>query len=180
MTEAATPTEVPPTEKAEGEETPAEFVPLTSDDIEIPEGLEVNEAVRDEFLGVLNNRELDLKGQANALLALQAKVMGEASEAGSAAWNQQQTAWQDEVKADPEVGGAKLQGTLTSVGKLVEEFGSPELKQVFDLTGAGNSVHVVRFLNKLAGQLTERSVPQPGQPTSAGSTAARLYPSMKG
>jgi hypothetical protein len=69
---------------------------------------------------------------------------------------------------------------MQSVGKLVEEFGTPELRTVLDETGAGNSVHLVRFLNTLAQKLTEGSVPMPGTPPAVGDAASRLYPSMKG
>lgn len=169
--------------KSEGETTETaatEFVPLTPTDITFPEGLEVSDDIRDEFLGVINNRELSAKDQAQALVALQEKAAQAASEANSGAWATQQKAWQDEVKADPELGGGNLQTTLSSIGSLVEQFGNDELLQVMAATGAGNNVHVIRFLSKIAAVVTEGR-PATGTPSAQeGTAASRMYPTMKG
>lgn len=162
------------------EQTP-EFVPLTADDITIPEGLEINEALRDEALAIVNNRELSLKEQLQGLINLQAKLAQDASETISKAWEDTQKAWQDEVKADPTIGGDKLPTTLAAVNKLVTEYGDDKLIEAFALTGAGNNVHVIKFLNSVAGKLLEGSVVSPTAPTNqAGDAASRMFPSMKG
>ena len=171
----------------EGEETgeketvtAEEFVPLTQEDLVLPEGFTADPELQTEFLDVMNNQELSAKDRATALLNLQAKLMTKASEAGSLEWDNMQTQWKDEVKADPVIGGDKMRPALDSVSKLVTEYGSPELAGVFDITGAGNNVHVIKFLYTLSQKLTE-GVPVQGLPSSAnGDAASRLYPSMKG
>lgn len=175
-----TPTEQTPVveEETSSEEVTTEFVPLTSEDLSFPEGVEVKEEVRGEFLDILNNREITPAEQAQKLVDLQMRLSQEASEAGSTAWTEMQTQWQDEVRNDPEVGGAQLDGVLLNVGKVVEQYGTPELREVFDLTGAGNNIHVVKFLNAIAKDMTEGGhvsgtvAPKPTDP------AASLYPSM--
>lgn len=158
---------------------PIEFVPLTAEDITFPEGVEVNETLRDEALALFNNRELSPKDQLQGLVDLQAKLAKEASGAISETWENTQKEWQNEVKADPTIGGDKLPVTLTAVNKLVSEYGSPELVEVFEATGAGNNVHVIKFLNTVAGHLTEGKPITPTGPTSAEGTAAeRLFPNM--
>jgi len=159
-----------------------EFVPLAADALQVPEGFEVDEGLRDEFLGLVNNRELSEADRANGLLGLWQKGLQTAETRGIEAFNAQVEVAQNEVKADPELGGAKLPATLQSIGKLMEEFGTPELRSLLDTTGAGNSIHVVRFLHSLAGKLTEGSIQPPGTPpaSSEDSRAARLFPSMKG
>jgi hypothetical protein len=128
----------------------------------------------------MNDKEMSPKDRANALVALQVKAAQAASEASSQAWSEMQTKWRDEVKADPEIGGEKLQPALGRVGKLLNEFGSEELSSVLDLTGAGNNIHVVKFLDKVAQKLTEGGA-VPGLPSGQTTTAAqRLFPSMKG
>lgn len=170
-----------PTPELEAPSEPAPPVLVTAEDLSFPEGAVVLDSVRDEFLDVINNAEMSPAERANALVSLSNKVLEGASEANSTAWTQQQESWQNEVRNDPEIGGAKFQGTMEAVGRLVEEYGSQELREVLDLTGAGNSVHLVRFLNKLAGQLTESSTPIPGvAPATAETAANRLFPSMKG
>lgn len=86
-----------------------------------------------------------------------------------------QTQWrEDTVKAFGDQ--AKLDAALTDVGGLVQEFGSDELRQVMDLTGAGNNVHVVQFLAKIAAQLKEgRAVPTPTPATTPKSAADLIY-----
>lgn len=181
-----------PTPEVEGTPTPSlitepaaqtdpepvvEWTPLTSEDIAFPEGVTVQDELRDEFLSVVNNRELSPKEQTQALIDLQFKAAQAASEASSNAWTDMQTKWQDEVRTDF---GANLVPALGRVQKLVSEYGSPELSSVFDLTGAGNNLHVIKFLDKIAGQLTEGG-PVQGQPAaSEASAASKLFPSMKG
>lgn len=169
--------EVKTGEKAE--EASSEFVPLTAEDITFPEGVEVQEGARDEFLDILNNREISPAEQAQKLVDLQTRLAREASETSSAGWDQMQTQWQDEVRADPEIGGAKLDGVLTNVAKIVDQYGGAELRQVMDLTGAGNNIHVIRFLNNIAKDLNEGGAVTGTPPRSSGDAASRLYPSMK-
>jgi hypothetical protein len=182
-----TPSETPPAAEPSLINTPPaepapEFVPLAADALQVPEGFEVDDGLRDEFLGLVNNRELSEADRANGLLGLWQKGLQTAETRGIEAFNSQVEVAQNEVKADPELGGAKLPATLQSIGKLMEEFGTPELRSLLDTTGAGNSIHVVRFLHSLAGKLTEGSIQPPGTPptSSEDSRAARLFPSMKG
>lgn len=157
-----------------------DFVPLTPTDLKFPEGMTVADSHRDGFLGILNNRALSPGEQAQALIDLQATVAKEASEAGSQAWTEMQTQWQSDVKNDPEIGGAKLDATLSSIGKVIDQYGSAELRAVMDLTGAGNNVHVVKFLANVAKQLTEGGPVQSAQPTTPeASLASILYPTMQ-
>lgn len=155
-----------------------EFVPLTAENLSFQEGVQVNEGARDEFLGILNNRDLSPAEQAQKLVDLQTRLASEASETGSQAWADMQTQWQDEVRSDPDVGGAKLDGTLASIGKLVEQFGSDELRAVMDVTGAGNNIHVIKFCANIARALTEGGAVF-GQPQSSDiSKTDRMFPSM--
>lgn len=156
--------------------------PLTIDKLTLPENFEIPEAVGTELLEILNGDQPPLD-RANALIALHAKTLAEAQEADSKAWENMQTEWRNEVKADTEIGGDKLQPTLNSVGKLVSEFGNDEVKKVFDVTGAGNNVHMIKFLNKIANVLTEGNYftsGAPGVDKSPEAAAKRMFPSMKG
>lgn len=142
--------------------------------------MEVNETLRDEALSLFNNRELSPKEQLQGLIDLQAKVAKEASEAISETWTNTQKEWQDAVKADTEIGGDKLPTTLAAVNKLVTEYGNDELVEAFAVTGAGNNVHVIKFLNNVASKLLEGRPVSAASPSSQGEDAAsRLFPSMK-
>ena len=156
-----------------------EFTPLTAEDLKFPEGMQVDNAARDDFLGILNNREMTPAQQAQALVDLQAKVAMQASEAGSQAWTTLQETWVKDVKADPDIGGAKLEPALASIGKLIEQHGSPELRAVMDLTGAGNNVHVIKFLSNISKALTEGGHVSGTPGATEQSVADLLYPTMK-
>lgn len=168
-------------EKKEEASAETEYVPLTADDITIPEGFEVDTEMRDAALEVFNNRELSPKEQMQALVDLQLRAVTAASEVSSQAWTDTQEQWKNEVKADPEIGGANLQPTLARVSRLVAEYGPEGLNEVFDLTGAGNHPLMIKFLSNVASKLTEggavSGAPTNGQQESA---ASRLFPSMKG
>lgn len=184
-----TPVEPPKTGEApkveetpkEGEK-PAEVVapePLTMESIKLPEGFEVDPETSGKFLEVLNNPDLKPAERAQALIDLQAGMMTKLSQQAEQMFTEQQTAWQNEVKADSEIGGEKLAPALGQIAKLVVQYGSPELKQVFDSTGAGNNIHVIKFLSKIAGDLGEGGPVSGSPPVTQASLAERMYPSMK-
>ncbi len=93
--------------------------PLTADSIKMPEGMEILDGQRDEFLNILNNSELDGTGRAQALIDLQATVMKEAAEKLSETLQQQHDDWRTETEKDPEVGGNTLEENLGSVNKVL-------------------------------------------------------------
>lgn len=178
QTSLITPTE----EQSQEQETVVDEppVPLTAEDISFPEGLEVPDELRDEFLTVVNDGELSPKDRAQALIDLQAKAAQQASEMASQQFADQQQQWQDEVRNDAEIGGAKFDATISGISRLVDQYGSDEFVQVMAATGAGNNIHVVRFFHQLAQKLNEPA-PVTGQPVATqGDAASRLFPSMKG
>lgn len=171
--------EAPSAEEPSAEEAPAP-VALTAEDISFPEGMEIPDELRDEFLNVVNDGELSPKDRAQALIDLQAKAAEQASEMASQQFADQQQQWQDEVRNDAEVGGAKFDATISGISRLVDQYGSDEFVQVMAATGAGNNIHVVRFFHQMAQKLNEPA-PVTGQPVATqGDAASRLFPSMKG
>lgn len=154
-----------------------EFVPLTAENLTFPEDMAVNEQARDDFLSILNNRELSPAEQAQKLVDLQTSLAREASETGSKAWDEVTADWVSKVKADPEFGGPKHEATMLSIGKLVQNYGDDDLRDAMNLTGAGNHPAVVRFLAKIAKDFNEGG-PVSGTPTNQSSGLDKMYPSM--
>lgn len=153
------------------------FTPLEASAFKLPEGLTFADDDMNAFLGIINNQELSLQDRAQALIDLQAGLAMKSSEAGSQAWQTQMQNWQAEVQNDPELGGANYEKTIASVGRVMDKFATPEIRQAFDDTGAGNHPQIVRFLAALGNQFSEASPTQPGNPTNAGnqSTADRIF-----
>lgn len=153
--------------------------PLTMEALKLPEGFTVDEAVSTDFLSIMNDDKLTGAERAQKLVDMQASLLTKAAEANYEAWSNMQTQWQDEVRTDPEIGGAKLEPTLGEISKLVDKYGSPELRQAMDLTGAGNNPHIVRFLAKVAKDLSEGGPVSGAPPQAKEALADRMYPSMK-
>ena len=178
----ATPAEAP-VEGAAPLETPSAPItePITFDQLTLPEGFAISEDLSKSFVDLMNDKDMSPTERAQSLIDLQAKALTSMAEANQNVWNTQQETWKTEVKNDPEIGGAHLEGKLANIGKLLTEFGTPELRGIFDLTGMGNNIHAIRFLDKIASQLTEGRFVSGSAPTVGGESAAqKLFPSMKG
>lgn len=157
-----------------------ENVPLTAESVKLPEGFEADKPLLDKFVGVMNDPALTPATRAQALVDLQAEAMKGASERASQLWAEKQTQWQDEVKADPTVGGAKLDGVLAGISTLLNTHGTPEVRQAFDETGAGNNVHIVKFLATVASLIGEGKAAPASQPASPPQGLAdRMFPNHK-
>lgn len=136
-------------------------------ELELPEGMQIDEALMGEFEPVL--RELDLTNeQASKLAVLVPKIQ----EHQAAAWAKQVDAWEQSVNADPDLGGANLAETTEVCKKALAAFGSEELTQYLDETGFGNHPALVKFVHKVGKSLTEDSM-IPGNPS--GGTKKSFY-----
>ncbi len=170
----------PPADPPKAEEPPA-YEPLTADALKLPaeeEGFAINEGLRDEFLNLVNDQNLTPAERAQSLVDLYVKTAKEASEKGSQAWDSVQQQWQEQAMADPDIGGAKLEPALISVSRAIDKFGTPEVREAMDLTGAGNHPAIIKFIYQMAKQFDE-GTPVSGQATSGGqSLADKMFPSM--
>lgn len=159
--------------------TPIDF----AKDVKLPEGVVVDENVSKEFTAIVNDPKLSRAEMAQKLVDLQIKNAGDAStklsETGKQNWETLQTDWQKLCQTDPDIGGDKLPVAEQNIGRLLDTFGTPALRAVFDLTGAGNHPEMVKFMNKVQVKLDEYKEPSPPPPPNAGSTdqslAARMF-----
>ncbi len=161
-------------DKTDADKT-AKQVPLTADDFTLPDGVETNDELQTEFLEIMN-KDQEPKDRLQALVDLQVKANQVAQEAASKLWQDLQDKWTEEVKADPDIGGSKLEATQSVIAKSLEEFGNKDVREAFVLTGAGNNPHIVRYVHKMAVALSEGK-PVVGTPATAEATQAeKLYP----
>lgn len=156
---------------------PLDFAKLT-----LPEGFQVDAEVSKTFTDILNDAALSPQDRAQKLLDLQVGMMNKSSEAGLAAWGDLQKQWQDQARADPAIGGDKLDPALGQIAKLVDSNPpevAAEIRSVLNLTGAGNHPVMIKWLSKVASEFGEGG-PVPGTPPVADtSLAQKLFPSMK-
>lgn len=155
--------------------------PLTAQSITFPEGVTVDEPVRDEFIGILNNVELSPQARAQALVDLQAKVVEQTSEKASQYFTEIRTGWIKQVETEL---GADLNPSAANIAKLIDAYGGTkeqvaEIRDTFALTGAGDNPAIFRLMNNLAKELVKEGRPLGGQPAGGARTAAEiLFPSQ--
>lgn len=158
---------------------PAQEAPFDADKLTLAEGFEKNELYGD-FVELAKGAKFSQK-TSQALIDFYSKAAKESADANAAAWQAQNMKWQEEVKADPEVGGSKLPGVLQTISKLLDspELNGPQLRKDLAFTGAGNLPSMIKFLHKVALQLTEGAAVGGSPPNGAGvrpSIADALYP----
>lgn len=135
-----------------GEAPPDPFDP---EKLTLPEGFEAG-AQFDEFKELA--KEAGISGtHAQKMVALAATAMKANMDKVYGEWNETQTKWVSEVKADPELGGTKLDEVKQTISKLLDnsELSDPKFREALDFTGAGNNPAIIRTLYRWAQRLSE-------------------------
>lgn len=164
----------------EGEQPKAEEFVAPDYKFEVPEGLEISDETLGAFKSLAAEAKLD-QAAADKFLGMHTQALQSTVEsianAQAKAWEDTITGWKTEFESDPTFGGDNKAATLTAIGKALDEYGTPEARQAFDVTGAGWNPHIIRFVAKMAQALSEGSQVPPGGPTTAkGQTLGqRLY-----
>lgn len=168
-------------------ETPATPAPLTVEsyaDLKIADGFEVNAEALDGAKAIFTEAQVPPEA-AQKLLDLYTTNLKTASDAVAAAHQEQFTAlnqqWITATNALPEMQGEAKKQTLAILGRTMDEFGSPEAREAFNLTGAGNNPHIVKYILSLAqavveGSPTPQGAPAMPDPRRGKSLGQRLYP----
>lgn len=142
----------------------------------LPEGMAVNETQSASLVRLVNEAKGDSTALVKGLLSEYANQTKAAIEAADAEYVATMEKWQTEIKTDAELGGAKLEGSLAAANELMAKFGSKELVDLFRATGAGNSIHMLRFLTKMSAALPREGAPVSGSPAAQPkSLAERLF-----
>lgn len=147
----------------------ADAVPENYEAFKVQEGLEMDAEVLAEFHGLA--KELGLSQEkAQKLIDLQSKLALSEDTARQQmvdkALADQAKAWTDQIKNDPELGGAKFDATLQTAHKAMQAFGSPELRQLLNESGMGNNPEFVRLFHKVGLAISEDHIVIPGSDAS--------------
>lgn len=145
----------------------------------LPEGVELNKEEL-EAASKFMAEELKLpQERAQALIDYHVSALTKEAQEPYRLWEDTQRKWQEEVKADPVVGGDNLPNVKVKIAKLLDEFGDPKVKEALAFTGAGNNPAIIRTFYKLAEKLVEGTfVPSGGAGQSPRSAEQVFYPSM--
>lgn len=156
-----------------------------------PEGLTLDEATVTEASIVF--KELGLTNeQAQKLVDFQGKLAKTQAEAPYKAYDAMREGWQNEVKADKDIGHI-LPKVKETIGKALDTLGDPALvasfKEGMNLTGAGDHPAFVKAFYKLAQSVVEGSHvsgkgPSPHGQSATGqgdrpTVAGAMYPNLK-
>ena len=155
----------------------------------VPEGFVLDEAVAKEAGDIFKNLGLD-QAQGQSLVDFYAAKTKEAAEQPYNEYLKMREGWQNDVKADPEI-GSRLPQVKETVSRALDSLGDPKLAADFraamDLTGAGDHPAFIKAFYKLAQQVTEGKAVKGMGPSTAGqqepgkappSAAHALYPNL--
>lgn len=134
-------------------------------DLTLPEGFVVDDALLTTAKTTF--AELGVAPDvAPKLLDLYATVTKAVNAQATSDFNAQQTAWKTEIDAMPEFQGEARATSLQSIGKVFDEYGTPEARAALDAFSTGNNPALVKMFLRMANALSE------GTPTSQGRPAA--------
>lgn len=166
------------------EETPAAVVPEA---YELAlEGVTLDPALIDEATPIF--KELGLTNdQANALLPLAPKLMEKAQEATMQslieAGAQQRQTWLEAFKADPDIGGAKMEETTHLAAKGLDAIGFVEghpFRKALTESGFGNHPDMIRMARRLGELVSEDGdFVRAGAGSSTSDPLTDLYPNNR-
>lgn len=136
-----------------------------------------NDAQLEPFVDLINNSQsrADL---AKGLLEMHNEVQESAVQEITEAYNNTLREWRDEASKHPELGGENFDRTLATVKTAVKTYSENPDKvfEVLKLTGAGNSIHMIQLLHKMAASVPGEASPVEGAPASTGKNLAdRLF-----
>lgn len=173
---AADPPVVPPVEPpvppVDPPTPPADLVPADYK-ITLPEGFAPDDKFLSEFQTTSAEAKLPLD-VAQKFADLGTKLVQANIDALNAQHNQTVADWVKEAEAMPEFQGELKAKTQVFLGRMMDEFGTPELRTVFDETGFGNHPHLIKMLIEMGKALMEGEPSAPGSPGNlAGPTGRR-------
>lgn len=150
--------------EGQGAEAPVAY------DFKLPEGVELDTAVADEFKTVAADLKLAPES-AQKVVDFYAKLQAQSAER----FVKQVETWGEQVRADKEIGGAKLDENLAVARKAVDTFGSDELKSLLNSTGMGNHPEVVKMMVKIGQAISEDKIVRGGPAAQPKDAASILY-----
>lgn len=131
--------------------------PFDAAKLTLPEGFAPDEKLMGSFKDLMT-ADLPPQERGQKLIELYSGALKQVGEANSKAWTDLNAQWVNEVKADPEIGGAKYDTTKATIAKAIDTLGPKDaasFRQALDLTGAGNNLAVWRAMAKFAKAVTE-------------------------
>lgn len=142
-------------------------------ELQMPEGVELDKAAADEFTTIAKELKLD-QAAAQKLADIAAKQAQRQVDAHTALVE----SWVEQVKADKDIGGDKLNENLGIARKALETFGTPELRDVLNASGLGNHPEVIKAFVKAGKAISEDKFVAGAAKGADSDPAKKLFPNM--
>jgi len=171
---ASTPESTP--ESAPAPEPAPKPEPVTYTDFRLPEGATIDAAALDQARALFAQAGLP-QDEAQKFVDLAVSREQAAAARGVQAFVDLQNKWVSEIKADPEIGGVRLEASMAQAARAIDRLGVPGLKEALNLTGAGNNPAIVKAFVRL-GQMVSEDRFAPGRaaaPPASRSPAETIY-----
>ena len=140
---------------------------------ELPEGVALDEARLAEFSTIA--KDLGLTNEAaQKLVTWEAKRLSQQADAHLASVK----AWHEELQADKDVGGDKLDANTATARKAID-LGPPELKKFLNDTGLGNHPLLFKWALSVGKKLSEDTLENGGKPAGAAKAFYEASPELK-
>ena len=135
-------------EEASAPEVPEKY------ELKMPDGWTLDEEGLAELTPIM--RELKASNeQVQAVADLYIRRMSAAREKQIAAERETVENWREEIRNDPEIGGAKYEENLASVKKMLIKYGSEDFYNYLDDSSLGNYPPFVKVMVKIAKELED-------------------------
>lgn len=149
----------------------------------LPEGMKTDDPLFKSYTEIMGDDKLSPQDRAQKSLDLYTNAIKQAGEASTQAWTKVNEGWVKEVKADPEIGGAKFDTTKTEISRTIDLLGdkAPAFRQALDITGIGNHPAFWKGMAAFAKLLTEGGHVA-GKPSGSGGAdvkPADFFPNSK-
>lgn len=161
------------TDSSESSEQAADYT-----DFVVPEGIVLESETLAEFKAMAKGIGLKQE-QAQGLTDLAIKLSQKWDEKQQSAKSEQIKIWDESARADKELGGDKFDTNLAVAKKALDNFATPELKELLNTTGIGSNPDVIRMFYRIGKSISEDSaIPGTKSPSSIKTAAQVLYPNQ--
>lgn len=180
----------PQQENAEGDEKPQtedvnELVgkpeTYSTEEIKLPEGMELNQEVMKEFNEFADKTNLSQKGYNQAVeygIKLVEQTKNNMLEAFKQAEEQKIMDYRRASFADKEIGGSNYSKALSEASPAYNKFVTPECQQLFKETGLEYHPAVIKLFRNISSEMSDDTFRSGAKATPEQSREQRMFPDM--
>jgi len=153
--------------------------PVSYTDFRLPQGIEVDPQTMNEARALLGELKLPQE-QAQRLVDFYTGKIRQFGDAQSERWVKLNEKWVNDFKADQEIGGDRVNDTVSAATKAMNRFGTPGLREALIMTGAGNHPEIIRFVARVGKAISEDRYVVSGGASAGGARSAAevIYPTQ--